>query len=209
MNILIADDHVIVREGLKQIISEISSVENIDDAGNGFEVLELVSKNNYDVVIMDITMPGKNGLDTLKELKKISPNLPVLILSVHDEDQYGIRVLKAGASGFVPKHSEPEEFKKAIMRAVEGKRYLTEFLAEKLASNLDSENISLPHESLSDREFQVFKLIIEGKKVKEISSELFLSNKTVSTYRSRILEKMNMHGDADIIKYAYEHNLNE
>ncbi len=204
MKILIADDHTIVREGLKQIISNLFGVKSVDEASNGFEVIELVNKNDYSVVILDISMPGKNGLDTLKELKKIKPDLPVLMLSVYDEEQYGIRVLKAGASGFIPKHSEPEEFKNAILRVTSGKKYVSENLADKLVADLDIGNINHHHESLSDREFQVFRMIAEGKSIKEISDDLFLSSKTISTYRTRVLEKMGFQGNADIVKYAIE-----
>ena len=208
MKILIADDHTIVREGLKQIISDLAEVSRVDEAENGFEVLKKIQEEKYDVVVMDISMPGKNGLDTLNEIKKMVPLLPVLILSVHDEEQYGFRVLKAGASGFIPKHSEPEEFKKAILKAVSGKKYLSENLAEKLAAKLQNGTNVLPHENLSDREFQVFKLIAEGKLNKNISEELFLSKKTISTYRTRILEKMGLEGTADIIKYAFANKIN-
>lgn len=207
MNILIADDHTIVREGLKHIILELQGITKVDEAADGFEVIEKVNKYKYDLVIMDISMPGKNGLDTLKELKAANEDLPVLMLSVHNEDQYGIRVLKAGASGFIPKHSEPEEFQKAILKAVSGKKYLSDNLINQLAINLE-DGIEKPlHDKLSDREFQVFRLIAEGKTVKDISEELFLSNKTISTYRTRILEKMNMQSNADIVKYAIEFNI--
>ncbi len=207
MKILVADDHGIVREGLKQIILELSGVARVDEAENGFEVIDLVNQNEYDIIIMDISMPGKNGLDTLKELKKIRPDLPVLMLSVHDEEQYGIRVLRAGASGFIPKHSDPEEFRKAILKVKSGKKYLTEILVDKLATNLDYANDKPLHELLSDREYQVFKRIAEGKITKEIAEELFLSTKTVSTYRTRILEKMGLHSNTEIMKYALENKV--
>ena len=207
MKILIADDHLIVREGLKQIVSDLSDVSEIDEAENGFGVLAKLAEKEYDVVIMDISMPGKNGLDTLKEIKKNKPDQPVLMLSVHDEEQYGMRVLKAGASGFIPKHSEPEEFKKAILKAVRGKKYLSDNLTEKLATNLyEGRNLAL-HELLSDREFQVLKFIVEGKSVKEIAEELFLSVKTISTYRSRILEKLNFKNNSELMRYVLEHNI--
>jgi len=207
MEILIADDHTIVREGLKQIISNLPEVTKVDEAENGFDVIEMINKNEYDLIILDITMPGKNGLDTLKELKVLKPKLPVLMLSVHDEEQYGIRVLKAGASGFLPKHSEPEEFRKAILKASSGKKYLSEVLAEKIASNLEDGTDKPLHELLSDREFQVFRLIVEGKLVKDISEQLFLSSKTVSTYRTRILGKLNLRSNADIVKYAFANKI--
>lgn len=209
MKILIADDHLIVREGLKQIVSGFSDVCEIDEAKDGFGVLEKLREKEYDVVIMDISMPGKNGLDTLKEIKRNKPNQPVLMLSVHDEEQYGLRVLKAGASGFIPKHSEPEEFKKAILKAVGGKKYLSDILTEKLATNLyNGRNLPI-HELLSDREFQVLKLIVDGRPVKEIADELFLSVKTISTYRSRILEKLNFKNNSELIRYAIEHKILE
>lgn len=207
MKILIADDHTIVREGLKQIISGLAEVSKVDEAENGFDVIRMVDEIEYDLIILDITMPGKNGLDTLKELKSIKPKLPVLMLSVHDEEQYGIRVLKAGASGFLPKHSEPEEFRKAILKTSSGKKYLSEALAEKIASNLEDRTDKPLHELLSDREFQVFRLIVEGKLVKDISEQLFLSSKTISTYRSRILEKLNLRSNADIVKYAFANKI--
>ncbi len=209
MKILIADDNLIVREGLKQIVSDLSDVSEIDEAENGFEALDKVAQKDYDVVIMDISMPGKNGLDTLKEIKKIKPDQPVLILSVHDEEQYGIRVLKAGASGFIPKHSDPEELRKAILKAASGKKYLSDNLTEKLATNLyEGRNIPV-HELLSDREFQVLKFLTEGKSVKDISEELFLSVKTISTYRSRILEKLNFTNNSELIRYTIEHKIFE
>ncbi len=207
MNLLIADDHTIVREGLKQIISEMPEVNKIDEASNGFEVLEKVNKNNYDLLLLDISMPGKSGLDVLKEVKDIKPDLPVLILSVHSEDQYAIRVLKAGAAGFIPKHAAPEELTQAILKAAGGRKYITNHLAEKLAEQLQFDKNELPHESLSDREFQVLLKIAQGKALKDIASELYLSVKTVSTYRARILEKMNMENNAEMIKYVLEYKL--
>lgn len=209
MKILIADDHAIVREGLKQIVSDSFTFAKVDEAENGFDVIEKCNSTDYDVVIIDISMPGKNGLDTLKELRIDKPKLPILILSVHDEEQYGIRALKAGASGFIPKHSDPETFKDAITKVTNGKRYLSEKLVEKLAANLDDLGNLPLHEKLSDREFQVFQFIADGKTIKDISEELHLSNKTISTYRARILEKLDLKNYSEIIRYAIEHKISE
>lgn len=207
--ILIADDHAIVREGLKQIISETSDMVVADEAIDGHEVLSKALKNDCDVVVLDITMPGINGLDVLKELKKQRPKLPVLVLTMHPEDQYAVRVLRAGASGYLTKESAPDELTAAIRKISQGKKYVTSTLAEKLVSELKVDTEKPLHNALSDREFEVMCLIAEGKTVKEIAEKLFLSEKTVSTYRTRILEKMNMKNNAELIHYAIKHGLVE
>jgi len=207
IKILIADDHPIVRKGLKDIIKETSDMEVVDEASNGQEVLEKVRKNDFDIVVLDISMPGRNGLEILKELKSEKPEISVLILSVHPEDQYAIRVLKAGASGYLTKDSAPDELISAIRKVSMGRKYVSSALAEKLASALELGDKRPLHETLSDREYEVMCMIASGKTTKEIAKGLFLSVKTVSTYRSRILEKMHMKSNAELTHYAIKNQL--
>jgi two-component system, NarL family, invasion response regulator UvrY len=207
IKIIIADDHAIVRKGLKQILEETPDLIVADEAGNGQEVIDKVRKNSFDIVILDMTMPGKGGVDTLKELKILKPDLPVLVLSVHPEEQYAMRVLKSGAAGYVNKESAPNELIDAIRRVASGRKYISAFLAEKLALNLDNDYEKPIHEILSDREFQVMCKIALGKTVTEIANELNLSIKTISTYRTRILEKMDMKSSAEIARYAIKNSL--
>jgi len=208
IRVLIADDHVIVRKGLKQIVSETEDMTVAAEAGNGQEVLDAVRANEYDVVLLDISMPGVTGLEALKQLRTERPKLPVLILSIHPEEQYAIRVLKAGASGYLTKASAPDELVTAIRTLAAGRKYITPSIAERLAQTLMAPaDGSLPHEALSDREHEVLCLIGRGKTVGEIAKELFLSPKTVSTYRTRLLEKMGMKNNAELMRYALEHGL--
>ncbi|MCK4352835.1 response regulator transcription factor [candidate division WOR-3 bacterium] len=207
IKILIADDHPIIREGLKQIIAEIPDMAVADEASNGQEVLDKVWKNDYDVVLLDISMPGRSGLDILKQLKNQRPKLPVLVLSVHPEEQYAVRVLRAGASGYLTKENASDELITAIRKVSQGRKYVSSTLAEKLASDIGIDVQNPLHKTLSDREYQVLRLIASGKAVKQIASELFLSVKTVSTYRSRILEKMQMKSTAELIRYALKNQL--
>jgi len=207
IKILIADDHAIVREGLKQILSESPDLVVAAEACSGQEVLEKISKNDLDLVVLDIAMPGRGGLDILKEIKTQKPRLPVLMLSMYPEEQYAIRVLKAGASGYLTKESAPDELVKAIRQISQGKKYISPSLAEKLAIDLELSPDKLPHEILSDREYQVMCMIASGKTLKEIADGLSLSIKTISTYRSRILEKMNMKTNAELTHYAIKSNL--
>jgi len=207
IKILIADDHAIVREGLKQILSESPDLVVVAEASSGQEVLEKISKNDLDLVVLDIAMPGRGGLDILKEIKTQKPRLPVLMLSMYPEEQYAIRVLKAGASGYLTKESAPDELVKAIRQISQGKKYISPSLAEKLAIDLELGPDKLPHEILSDREYQVMCMIASGKTLKEIADGLSLSIKTISTYRSRILEKMNMKTNAELTHYAIKNNL--
>ncbi len=209
IKIFIADDHAIVREGLKQIVAETTDMAVTDEADTGHEVLEKASENDYDVLVLDITMPGLNGLDTLKQLRTQRPDLPVLVLSIHPEEQYAVRVLRAGASGYLTKESAPDELISAIRKVSMGGKYVTPSLAEKLASDLVADGKKPLHETLSDREYQVLCMIASGKTVTEIAGELFLSEKTISTYRSRILEKMKMKTNAELIHYAIKHGLVE
>ena len=207
IKILIADDHAIVREGLKRIVAETADMVVADEATNGHEVLDKVSNNEYNVVILDISMPGRGGVDILKQLKGQRPHLPILILSMHPEEQYAVRVLKAGAAGYLTKESAPDELITAIQRVSTGRKYVSSSLAEKLAFDLERDTELPYHETLSDREYQVLCMIASGKRVQEIAEELCLSVKTVSTYRSRILEKMKMRNNAELMRYAIKHGL--
>ena len=207
INIIIVDDHPIVRQGLKQILSEEPDMAMFGEAQNSQEVLELIRKQEWDVVVLDITMPGSGGLDVLKEIKHERPKLPVLILSIHPEDQYAVRALKAGASGYLNKESAPEELVRAIRKILRGGKYVSSALAEKMAFNLDMEAGKPLHETLSDREYQVLLMIASGKTTSEIAEEMALSVKTVSTYRARILEKMKMKSNVDLTSYVIKNNL--
>jgi two-component system invasion response regulator UvrY len=207
MKILIADDHAVVREGLKQILSENPNINVTAEAGTGHEVLQQIEKNNFDLVVLDISMPGRGGLDILKEIRNKRPKLPVLILSMYPEEQYAVRVLKAGASGYMTKESAPNELINAIKQISKGKKYVSPSLAERLAVDLEVTTGRPLHESLSDREYQVMCMIASGKTLKEIAEQLSLSIKTISTYRSRILEKMNMKSNAGLTHYAIKNSL--
>jgi len=207
IKILIADDHTVVREGLKQIVAETSDMVVSDEASNGHEVLNKALSSDYDVIVLDITMPGIHGLDVLKQIKSQKPALPVLVLSMHPEEQYAVRVIKAGAAGYLTKESASDELITAIRKVSSGRKYITSSLAEKIASGLETDAEKLPHEFLSDREYQVMCMIAEGKTVKEIADELYLSVKTISTYRSRILEKTGMKTNAELTRYALQNSL--
>jgi len=207
IKVCIADDHAIVRRGLKQIISETSDMLIADEAGSGEELLKKVFDSHYDVVLLDISLPGTSGLEVMKQLKRNKSKLPVLILSIYPEEQYAIRALKAGASGYLTKESAPEELVTAIRKIYHGGKYVSSSLVEKLISQLDVYEERPCHTMLSDREYQVMCMFASGKKVTEIAEQLSLSIQTVSTYRSRILEKMEMRTIAEIVRYAVEHNL--
>lgn len=209
IRILIADDHPIVRQGLKQILSEEPDVETFGEASNSQEVLELVRKQDWDIVVLDITMPGRNGLDVLKEVKNLRPKLPVLILSIHPEDQYAKRVLKAGAAGYMTKESAQEELIKAIRKILGGGKYISPTFAEKLAFDLGAKTEKPLLETLSDREYQVMIMIASGRTISQIAQELALSVKTIGTYRTRILEKMKMKTNAELMNYAIRNKLVE
>lgn len=207
MRVLIADDHAIVRRGLKLILSEEFTRLVFGEARNGQEVIDHVRKQDWDIVVLDITMPGRSGLDVLKELKQLRPKLPVLILSMHSEDQFGMRVLKAGAAGYMTKENVPEELVKAIKKVLSGGKYISPYLAEQLAFNLEDDSERPIYEKLSDREYHVMCMIASGKTVKEIAQELSLSIKTISTYRSRIFVKLKMKTNAELTHYAVKNNL--
>ena len=207
IRILIADDHSVVRKGLKQILLEGFPTAHIEEVPDAEEMIKKIIQFPWDVVISDLSMPGRSGLEALQQLKQINPKLPVLILSIHPEDQYALRVLKAGASGYLSKDMAPDELVNAVQRVMLGKKYITASIAEKLASVLDQDSGKAAHESLSDREFSVLKLLAAGKSVSEIAESLFLSVTTVSTYRSRIMAKMGMKNNADLTLYSIEHKL--
>ena len=207
IEVIIADDHPIVRAGLKQIIMEDNGITVTGEASNGGDLLEKIRRQDYDVILLDLTMPGMDGLDVLKQLKIEKPKLPVIVLSIHPEDQYALRVLKAGASGYVTKASAPDELIGAIRKVFRGGKYISTAIAEKLAFQLDANFEEMPHEALSDREYQVLCMLASGKTVTEIADELALSVKTVSTYRARILEKMDMKNNAELIHYAVQNKL--
>lgn len=207
LRILIADDHPIVRQGLKQILSEEPDMEVSGEAQNSQEVLELVRKQDWDILVLDITMPGRGGIDVLKEVKQQRPKLPILILSMHPEDQYAVRALKTGAAGYMTKEVVQEELIKAIRKILRGGKYISPNLAEKLALRLAPETEKPLHETLSDREYQVMIMIASGKTVSEIADELALSVKTIGTYRARILEKMKMKTNAELTHYAIKNGL--
>ena len=209
IRILVADDHPVVRQGLKQIVAGTTDILVVDEAGNGHEVLDKVQRNYFDVVLLDISMPGISGLDVLKQLRSERPELAILVLSVHPEEQYAARVLRAGASGYLAKESAPDELVAAIRKVSLGGKHVSLSLAEKLASELGRDATKPPHEALSDREYEVMCLIASGRTIAEIAQQLSLSPKTVSTYRSRILDKMSMKGNAELTLYSVQNGLLE
>jgi DNA-binding NarL/FixJ family response regulator len=207
IRILIADDHAIVRKGLAQLIRDEFPSAEIAEVGDAEELISKVSDKDWDIVVCDLSMPGRSGLDALRQIKQMYPSLPVLIMSMHDEDQYALRVLKAGASAYLGKDNIHEDIIRAIRTVLLGKKFITPSVAEKLAQALEGDSNQLPHEKLSDREFDVFKLLAGGKAVSDIADQLSLSVTTVSTYRARILEKMNLKSNADLTRYALNNNL--
>jgi two-component system, NarL family, invasion response regulator UvrY len=207
MRVLIADDHAVFRRGLKEIIREAFPKATFGEAKTAQETLDRVLRENWEIVILDISMPGKSGLDILGDLKRLRPRLPVLFLSMYPEEQYARRAIKSGASGYLTKESVPEELQTAVRRVLTGGRYVSAALAERLAFDLRRGADTPVHELLSDREFQVLRMIASGKTVKQIADEISLSVKTVSTYRSRILEKTGMKTTAELIRYALQTQL--
>jgi DNA-binding NarL/FixJ family response regulator len=207
IRILIADDHAIVRKGLRQIILENYPFATIEETNDAEELIAKAAKDKWDLVICDLNMPGRSGLEALHQIRQFAPRLPVLIMSIYPEEQYAVRVLKAGASGYLSKESIHDHLNNAIQTVLRGKKYITPSVADILASSLTDNKNQLPHESLSDREFDVFKLIASGKKISDIAQQLSLSITTVSTYRSRIMEKMSMNSNSELTRYALEHGL--
>lgn len=209
IKILIADDHAIVREGLKQIVSEENDMRVTGEASNVSEIFSILEKEIFQVIILDISMPGRSGLEALKDLKKYYPQLPVLILSMFGEEQYGLRAIKAGAAGYLKKVSAPTELVIAIRKIVDGGKYINEKLAEKLAAEFGEKKIEYLHDTLSDREYQVMCSIASGNSAEQIASELSLSINTVYSYRNRILEKMHLKSNVELTQYVYKNKLLE
>lgn len=209
INVLVADDHTLVREGLKGILAETTDIAVGGEASNGRDVVTKISEHDYDLVILDISMPGRSGLDVLKDLKSLKPNLPVLILSMHPEEHYAVRALKSGASGYLTKDVASEELVQAVRKIHTGGKYVTASLAEKLAFLVTEEMGQTLHEKLSDRQYEIMCLIAEGKTVSQIAGKLSLSVKTVSTHRTRLLEKMGMKTNAELTYYAIKNGLVE
>jgi DNA-binding NarL/FixJ family response regulator len=207
IRVLIVDDHAIVRRGLRALLSDELRGAAFGEASNARQALKELRGEKWDVALLDITLPGKNGLELLKELKTAWPKLPVLVLSAHPEDQFAVRVLKAGAGGYMTKESAPEELAKAIRKILAGGQYVSPALAEKLALRVRKDITLAPHETLSDREYETMCLIASGKTVTEIAGELSLSVKTISTYRGRILEKLGVKNSAAIVQYAIRNGL--
>ncbi len=207
MKILVLDDHAIIRKGLKQILLEAYPSALIDELKDAEELFAAVMGKSYDIIISDLSMPGRSGLDVVEFMRQNYPKTPVLILSIHPEEQYAIRALKAGAAGYLSKDAATEELVKAVQRVLQGRKYISSTLAERMASELENDNDKAPHELLSNRELHVFKLIAMGKSLSEIAETLSLSITTVSTYRSRIMGKMSMNNNAAITKYCIEHHL--
>jgi len=207
LRILIADDHTVVRKGLIQILMDHFSGSTFTEVSDGNELLQKARTGSWDIIITDLSMPGRNGLDTLKQLNLEVPNIPVLVLSIHSEDQYAVRVLKTGASGYITKESAPDELVKAVDQILKGHKYINNSVAEKLLNSFEKGHSGLPHELLSDREFDVLKLIAAGNSVSQIAGQLSLSVNTISTYRMRLLEKMQMRSSSELTHYAISNNL--
>ena len=207
IRVLVADDHPIIRKGLRQMLSEAHDISVVGEAANGAEVFDELSRKTYDVVLLDISMPGRGGMDILRTIKNQNPRMPVLMLSIHPENQYAVRAIKTGASGYLTKDCEPEEIARAIRKVAAGARYITTKLAEQLAADITGEITKPLHEVLSNREFNVLLKIASGKTVSEIAEEMSLSIKTISTYRSRILKKMNMRTNSELMQYCFKQNL--
>lgn len=207
IRVLIADDHAVVREGLKRIVEGTGDISVEGEAGSGEELLRKIGNTPCDVVVMDLAMPGMPGLEVLREIRRRKPQLPILILSMYPADQYAVRTLSDGASGYLHKGDPPSELVKAIRTVVRGRRYISEPVAESLASHVNGTAEKAPHERLSNREFQVLRLLASGQGVSEIARELQLSVKTVSTFRARVLEKLGLAHNAELVRYALEHGL--
>lgn len=207
IRVLIADDHAIIRQGLKQILSDTDDLEVTGEADGGIPALKMIREHEYDVVLMDVSMPDRNGIDSLKLIKKEYPRLPVLMLSMHPEEQYAIRALRAGAAGYLSKQGAPEQLVTAIRQVASGKKYVSAAVAEELANAVNEDFDKPAHEKLSDREYQTLCMISSGKTLTQIAEQLNLSVKTVSVYRARLLEKMKLHNNAELTHYGLKHGL--
>lgn len=209
INILVADDHPIVRSGLRQILESEPDLKVGDEAEDARQALKLVQEHPWDIVVLDISMPGMDGIEVLKEIKRLRPRLPVLMLSMHPEEQYAIRSIRAGASGYLTKDSVPEMLVAAIRKILRGEKFISPNLVEILLQDLQVDHKGALYEGLSDREFQIMRMIASGKTVSQIAAEIFLSVKTVSTYRARALDKMGLKSNAELTRYAFENKLIE
>lgn len=209
IQVLIADDHAIIRQGLRQILSGTDDLEVAGEADGGIKALQLIRENQYDVVLMDVSMPDRNGIDSLKLIKKEYPKLPVLMLSMHPEEQYAIRALRAGAAGYLSKQGAPEQLVVAIRQVAAGKKFVSAAVAEELANAIGEDFDRPAHEKLSDREYQTLCMIASGKTLTQIAEQLNLSVKTVSVYRARLLEKMKLRNNAELTHYGLKHGLVE
>lgn len=209
IRVLIADDHPLVREGLKKILKEESDMEIVAEAENSEELLQMMENRRVDVVVTDLSMPGKNALELLKDVSKVTPRVPVLILTMHPEERFAVRAIRLGAAGYLTKESAPIELVKAIRRVVTGSKYITPSVADKMAREYEPLGTKAPHELLSHREFEILCMIASGRSVKEIASDLNISVNTVHTYRSRVLEKMNARSSNELTQYAIRNNLIE
>ncbi|MEO8431281.1 MAG: response regulator transcription factor [Acidobacteriota bacterium] len=207
--VLLADDHAVLREGLVQILAKSMPHASFGEARSGEEALELVRRERWDLVLLDITLPDRNGIEVLKDLRHVAPEMPVLMLTMHPEDEFAVRALKAGAAGYVMKNSDSDEIARAVERVLTGGRYITDSLAQKLAAEFGRDTERMPHERLSDREFEVFGLLARGHTVKDIAARLKISVQTVSTYRARVFEKTGMKSNAEIVQYAIRQKLSE
>ncbi|MGB9093776.1 MAG: response regulator transcription factor [Gallionella sp.] len=207
IRILIADDHAIIRHGLKQIIEDSGQMRVVAEAGSGVDALRKIRASECDVVMLDISMPDMSGIDVLKQIHAEKPQLPILILSIYPEDQYAVRLIKAGAAGYMTKESAPSEVVRALLHVAGGKKYISPVVAELLANEIGTDEEKLPHQILSDREYQIFLLLASALTVSEIADNLALSVKTISTYRSRILEKMHLSNNAELMRYAVDNHL--
>ena len=209
LRVAIADDHPVVLKGLKEVIKEHFDDAIVDLSSRGYELLNMLTNNDYDIVLLDISLPDISGLEVLREIRKKKRKLHVLVLSMYPEEQYAVRALKAGANGYLTKRSASDELVQAVKQILSGKRYVTPAFAEKMVLDFESDTDLPPHETLSDRELQVLRMIGKGKSVKEMAGELHLSSNTVRTYRTRILEKIGLKGTSELIHYALTHDLTE
>jgi DNA-binding NarL/FixJ family response regulator len=207
IKIVIADDHTIVREGLRRVVGDVEDIEVVGEATNGREVMEWVTKGGFDMLLLDLSMPDHSGVDFIRRLKDESPKLPVLVLTMHEEEQYAVRSIRAGASGYLTKESASKELISAIRRVASGHLYINPSVAEKLAIDTMNMHDGPPHKGLSDREFEVFQLMVHGRSITDIADQLHLSVKTVSTHKARILQKMNMQSMAELVRYAVDNGL--
>jgi DNA-binding NarL/FixJ family response regulator len=207
IKIVIADDHTLVREGLRRVIGEVEDIEVIGEATNGREVLEWVRKSGFDMLVLDLSMPNHSGVDFIKRLKDESPKLPILVLTMHEEEQYAVRSIGAGASGYLTKESASKELINAIRRVAQGRLYINAAVGERLALDAMTTHDGSPHKNLSDREFEVFQMIVRGRSITEIATNLNLSVKTISTHKTHILQKMDVNSIADLVRYAVGNGL--